>query len=232
MGGDLTLYLAGDPIPGYLAAPDGTGPFPGVMVLHQAYGLDDDVRRHTDRVAALGYLAVAPDLVADGGWRCLASLFRDVRRGRGKGVERVEAVIDWLRRRAECNGKVGAIGFCLGGGLAFLLGLSGKIDATAPNYGRAPKRLVGSCPVVASYGGRDRVYARQAARVKKSLEENGIPHDVKVYEDAGHGFMNRDDDHPILTAINRPILALGYHKESAEDAWLRIEDFFARHLLG
>jgi carboxymethylenebutenolidase len=147
-------------------------------------------------------------------------------------VERVEAVIDWLRRRAECNGKVGAIGFCLGGGLAFLLGLSGKIDATAPNYGRAPKRLVGSCPVVASYGGRDRVYARQAARVKKSLEENGIPHDVKVYEDAGHGFMNRDDDHPILTAINRPILALGYHKESAEDAWLRIEDFFARHLLG
>ena len=93
MGGDLTLYIVGDPIPGYLATADGAGPFPGVVVLHQAHGLDDDIRRLTDRVASLGYLAVAPDLVAGRGWRCIAGLFRDLLRGRGEGVETAEAVI-------------------------------------------------------------------------------------------------------------------------------------------
>jgi carboxymethylenebutenolidase len=230
LGGDLTLYIAGDPIPGYLAVPVGTGPFPGVIVLHQAYGLDDDIRRQTDRVASLGYLAVAPDLVADGGWRCVAGLFRDLWRGRGEGVEKAEAVIDWVRKRADCNSKVGAIGFCLGGGFAYLLGLSGKLEATAPNYGRSPRALTGSCPVVASYGGRDRVFRRQAARVEKALDQNGIPHDVKVYPQAGHGFMNHSDGHQLLVVAGRPFLAVGYEKSAAEDAWRRIESFFARYL--
>ena len=232
MGGDLTLYIAGDPIPGYLAVPVGTGPFPGVVVLHQAYGLDDDIRRQTDRVAALGYLAVAPDLVADGGWRCVAGLFLDLMRGRGEGVEKAEAVVDWVRRRADCDGKVGAIGFCLGGGFAYLLGLSGKLEATAPNYGRPPKALTGSCPVVASYGGRDRIFRRQAARVEKALDQEGIPHDVKVYPQAGHGFMNHSAGHELLAVASRPFLAVGYDKDAAEDSWLRIESFFALHLGG
>jgi carboxymethylenebutenolidase len=230
LGGDLTLYIADDPIPGYLAVPAGTGPFPGVIVLHQAYGLDDDIRRQTDRVASLGYLAVAPDLVADGGWRCVAGLFRDLVRGKGEGVQKAEAVIDWVRKRADCNGKIGAIGFCLGGGFAYLLGLSGKIEATAPNYGRSPKALAGSCPVVASYGGRDRIFRRQAARVERALAGAGIPHDVKVYPQAGHGFMNHIDGHPLLVVAGRPFLSVGYEKDAAEDTWLRIESFFARYL--
>ncbi|MGH8923801.1 MAG: dienelactone hydrolase family protein [bacterium] len=232
MGGDLTLYIAGDPIPGYLSAPAGTGPFAGVVVLHQAYGLDDDIRRQTDRVASLGYLAVAPDLVADGGWRGIALLFRDLWRGRGEGLERAEAVIDWVKERADCNGKVGAVGFCLGAGFAYLLGVSGRIDAAAPNYGQAPKVLAGSCPVVASYGGRDRLFRRQAARVEKALDSGGVPNDVKVYQHAGHGFMNQNDEHPILTALNRRFLGTGYHKDAAEDTWLRIERFFAQYLDG
>lgn len=232
MGGDLTLYIVGDPIPGYLATPDGAGPFPGVVVLHQAHGLDDDIRRLTDRVASLGYLAVAPDLVAGRGWRCIAGLFRDLVRGRGEGVETAEAVIDWMTRRADCNGKVGAVGFCLGGGFAYLLGLSGKLDATAPNYGRPPKSLGGSCPVVASYGGRDRVFRRHASSVADALRENGIPNDVKLYREAGHGFMNQNDEHPVLNALGRPLLAIGYQRDAAEDTWLRIGDFFARYLDG
>ncbi len=230
VGGDLTLYIAGDPIPGYLAAPDGAGPFPGVVVLHQAFGLDDDIRRQTDRVASLGYLAVAPDLVADGGWRCVARLFVDVARGRGEGVERAEAVVDWLKRRADCNGQIAAVGFCLGGGFAYLLGLHGGLEATAPNYGMTPKKLDGLCPVVASYGGKDRVFGRQGKRVERALTEAGVDHDVKVYPDAGHGFMNQIEGHGAVVALNRPLMALGYQREASEDTWARIEEFFARYL--
>ena len=232
MGGDLTLYIAGDPIPGYLAVPTGTGPFPGVVVLHQAYGLDDDIRRQTDRVASLGYLAVAPDLMADGGWRGVTGLFRDLMRGRGEGIQKAEAVTDWVRKRTDCNGKVGAIGFCLGAGFAYRLGLSGKIQATAPNCGRSPGGLAGSCPVVASYGGRNRILRRQGARVEKALEESGIPHDVKVYAQAGYGFMNQNEGHPFWVAAGRAFRSVGYEKDAAEDTWLRIESFFGKYLGG
>ena len=230
VGGDLTLYIAGDPIPGYLAAPNGAGPFPGVVVLHQAFGLDDDIRRQTDRVASLGYLAVAPDLVADGGWRCIARLFVDVARGKGEGVDQAEAVVAWLKRRSDCNGQIAAIGFCLGGGFAYLLGLSGELSVTAPNYGTMPKTLTGSCPVVASYGGKDRVFGRQARKVERALTEAGVDRDVKVYPDAGHGFMNQIEGHRAMVALNRPLMALGYQREASEDTWARIEEFFARHL--
>lgn len=230
MGGDLTLYIPGDPIPGYLASPRDGSPWPGVVVLHQAYGLDDDIRRITDRIADLGYLAIAPDLLAGGGWRCLARLFLDVRRGGGESVVKVEAVAEWLRLRADCAGPVGAIGFCLGGGYAFLLGAAGRIQATAPNYGLVPPDLSGSCPVIASFGGRDRVFRSQADKAKRALQAAAVDYDVKLYENAGHGFMNRTEGHALVESLGRPLLAVGYQREAAEDAWQRIEAFFARHL--
>lgn len=230
MGGDLTLYIAGDPIPGYLATPESGSPWPGVVVLHQGFGLDDDIRRITDRVATMGYLAVAPDLVAGGGWRCIARLFRDLRRGRGDSVDKVEAVVTWLRTRTDCSGLVGCIGFCLGGGYAFLLGARGQVDVAAPNYGLVAENVAGSCPVVASYGGKDRVFARSAEKGARLLSAAGVDHDVKLYANAGHGFMNQPEGHPIVAALGRPLLALGYQRDAAEDAWTRIESFFARYL--
>jgi carboxymethylenebutenolidase len=230
MGGDLTLYVGGDTLPGYLSTPPDGSPWPGVVVMHQGFGLDDDIRRITDRVASLGYLAVAPDLVDGGGWRCIARLFRDVRRGRGESVERVIAVVDWLRERADCGGAVGCIGFCLGGGYAFLLGAHGSVDVAAANYGVVPDELAESCPVVASYGAKDRVFRREADKAARGLAEASIAHDFKVYENAGHGFMNQAEGHRIVEAIGRPFLRLGYQREAAEDAWMRIEAFFARYL--
>ena len=232
MGGDLTLYLPGDPIPGYLAMPSETGPWPGVVVLHQAFGLDDDIRRITDRLAGLGYLGVAPDLLAEGGLKCLARLFLDVQRGKGDSVDTVQDVVDWISGRSDCNGRVGVIGFCVGGGLAFLIGLTGTVDAVAPNYGKAPKaeRLARSCPVVASFGGKDRIFAKGAAVAERALTAAQVDHDVKLYEEAGHGFMNQAEDHRLMKALTRPVMTVEYNRAAAEDAWDRIEMFFGRYL--
>jgi carboxymethylenebutenolidase len=232
VGGDLTLYLPGDPIAGYLAMPSDPGPWPGVVVLHQVFGLDDDIRRITDRLAGLGYLAVAPDLLAGGGVKCLARLFLDVQRGKGDAVDTVQDVVDWISDRADCNGRVGVIGFCVGGGLAFLLGMTGTVHAVAPNYGRAPKaeRLARSCPVVASFGRKDRLFAGGAVRAERGLSSAGVDHDVKVYDEAGHGFMNQVEDLRLLRALTWPFMTVDYDRAAAEDAWSRIETFFERYL--
>lgn len=232
VGGDLTIYLPGEPIPGYLAVPNWSGPWPGVVVLHQAFGLDDDIRRISDRLASMGYLSIAPDLLAAGRIKCLAMLFRDVLRGSGENVDRLSSLVDWLKARADCTGVVGVIGFCLGGGLAYLLGGAGSVAAAAANYGKAPPQKLWPllCPVVASYGGRDRVFGQHATKVERALDGHGIVHDVKLYPQAGHGFMNQTDGHRLVTTLTRPFMAVGYNREAAEDAWRRIQSFFIEHL--
>ncbi|HUO45721.1 MAG TPA: dienelactone hydrolase family protein [Acidimicrobiia bacterium] len=232
MGGDLTLYVPGDAMPGYLSVPSSVGPWPGVVVLHEAFGLNDDIRRITDRVASLGYLAVAPDLLAGGRIRCLARIMRDVQRGNGETVAQVESLAEWLQDRADCSGRVGVVGFCLGGGLAFAAGCRGVFAASAPNYGviPSPEDLARSCPVVASFGGRDRFLARKAMRVSGILDEAGVASDIKIYPQAGHSFMNQSDGNQVVKTLGRPLLAAGFERAAAEDAWLRIEAFFALHL--
>ena len=232
MGGDLTLYVPGDPLPGYLSVPSSVGPWPGVVVLHEAFGLNDDIRRITDRVASLGYLAVAPDLLGGGSIRCLARIMRDLQRGNGETFAQVESLAQWLQDRADCSGNVGVLGFCLGGGLAFAAGCRGIFVAGAPNYGMipSPEMLARSCPVVASFGGRDRFLARKASRLAGILNEAGVENDVKTYPRAGHSFMNQSDGHQLAKTLGRPLLAAGFERTAAEDAWVRIEAFFKEHL--
>jgi len=152
-------------------------------VLHELFGLTDDIRQQADRLAAAGYLAVAPDLYSAGGARrCLLSTFRALWSGSGAAVEDIEAVRVWLSGRQDCTGKVGVIGFCLGGGFALLAAARG-FDAAAPNYGPLPKdparALAGACPVVGSYGAKDRALRGAAAELEAALTDAGVVHDVK-----------------------------------------------------
>jgi carboxymethylenebutenolidase len=217
----------------HLAVPPvGTGPWPGVVVLHEAFGLTVDTRQQADRLAAAGYLAVAPDLYSAGGAaRCLRSTFRALTKGEGDAFGDIEATRAWMAGRDDCTGRVGVLGFCLGGGFA-LLGATRGFDASAPNYGPLPKDaeevLRGACPVVASYGRRDIGLRGAAARLESTLTSLGVEHDVKEYPDAGHSFLNRHGLGPL--AVLERVAGFSYHEPSAEDAWARILRTFERTL--
>ncbi len=220
----LSAYLAVPPV--------GQGPFPGVVVVHEAFGLTDDTRQQADRLAAAGYLAVAPDLFTAGGaLRCLRSTFSALVSGEGAAYGDLEAARTLLAGRPDCTGRVGVIGFCMGGGFALMTAARG-FDASAPNYGQLPKDprevLRGACPVVASYGARDRGLRGAAATLEEVLTDVGVEHDVKEYAEAGHSFLNRHNAGPF--GVLEKVAGLDYHHPSAEDAWTRILRFFDAHL--
>jgi carboxymethylenebutenolidase len=221
---------------GYLALPDGPGPWPGVVVIHEALGADDVMRRATDRLAAAGYLAVLPDLFTAGRkLPCLISTFRALRSGEGRAFADLEVTRQWLLARPDCTGRVGVLGFCMGGGFALLLAGRGY-DAAAPNYGMLPAdldaALDGACPVVASYGGKDRGLRGAADRLETALQRAGIPHDVVEYPNAGHSFLNDAENAPKPLRPLMRVMNVGPEPASAAQAWARIERFFAVHLAG
>lgn len=222
---------------GYLAEPhakiSGEPPWPGVVVIHDVLGLNEDARNITDRIATAGYLALTPGLYSRGGFvRCVRSVFRSLMAASGKPFEDIEAARHLLADRPDCTGKVGVVGFCMGGGFA-LVAASRGFDASAPFYGPPPADmsiLDGSCPVVGSYGKRDRGLADVPAKLEAKFNERGIPHDIKEYPDAGHGFANQFHLGP-LNLLGK-VAGMGYHRDSAEDAWRRVFAFFAEHLGG
>jgi carboxymethylenebutenolidase len=216
----------------YLATPTTAGPWPGVVVVQDALGLSDDIKHQADRLAAAGYLAIAPDLYSAGGRLCVLRTLSASRSGEGRAYDDLEAARRWLVARDDCTGRVGIIGFCMGGGFAVLCAPRFDFAAAAPNYGEVPKdaeqRLRGACPVVGSYGKRDLTLRGRAGRLEAALQALGVPHDIKEYEDAGHSFMNRLSVGPL-----RPLLGVtrfDYRHESSEDAWRRILAFFDEHV--
>lgn len=219
---------------GYLARPGGDGPWPGVVAIHELFGLNDLVRRQADRLAAAGYLTLAPDLFSDGRTpRCIVNTFRALASGQGKALVDIEAARRFVLDHDDCTGKVGIIGFCMGGGFALVAANRG-FDAAAPNYGMPPKdiekALTGACPIVASYGGKDVALRGTANKLERTLTTLGIAHDVKEYPTAGHSFLNDEFFGPGLTHSVQRVMHLGPDPVAAPDAWKRIEAFFADHL--
>ena len=227
------LDLRAGPIDAYIARPAGVPPWAGVLVLHEAFGLNDDIRRITDRFAGHGYLAVASDLIDGGRIRCLIQAFRDLKAGDGPVADKARESLAWLARHPDVlPGQVGAAGFCMGGSFALLLGSEGTARVISDSYGRVGSEtaLQLQCPVVASYGSRDVATRSHRRRLAAALEEAGIPHDLKVYPGVGHSFQNRPEGHRLVTWLGRPLMAVGYDEEASEDAWRRILTFFGEYL--
>jgi carboxymethylenebutenolidase len=220
----------------YFPAP-GAGPNPGVVVLHESFGLNDDIRRLAARFARAGYAALAPDLYSHGTRLvCLSRVLVDMMRGAvSREIDDIHAAREALAARDEVDAeRIAVAGFCQGGGFALVAATRPGFSAAAVNYGVVPatqSNLEGVCPVVGSYGGRDRFVGRGTAeRLERHLTALGVPHDVKTYGAAGHSFFSRVDGWQGLMARIPTGMAVGYREAAAEDGWRRILDFFAEHV--
>jgi carboxymethylenebutenolidase len=233
---EVRIPSGDDRLVGILAVPTDAGPWPAVVMVHEVFGVDDNMRAHAQQLADLGYIAVMPDLFSRGGMRkCLNATFRALQAREGLAFDDVEATKGWVTARSDCTGAVGVIGFCMGGAFALQLASRGY-DASSVNYGILPKDLdavvADACPIVASYGKDDRSLRGAASKLEASLTRNNITHDVKEYEGASHAFLNPGPaGPPVVRTIMTRVAGFGPRPEQAADAWRRIDAFFREHLV-
>ncbi len=222
----------------YLATPvatqDRPGPWPGVVVVHDAFGLGDDMREQADWLAAAGYVVVIPDLyVGKSMIRCVKGAFAQLSAQRGPMFEQLDQTRSWLADSADCTGTVGVIGYCMGGGFALLLAGRPGWSAASVNYGMAPENLAeilaGACPIVASFGGKDKGLSGAAATLRAAAGKAGVTADIHEYPQARHGFINRITAASPLTPMMK-VMGIGYDHDAAADAKRRILAFFDTYL--
>lgn len=221
---DVTFHSGKRQLAAYLVTPEGKGPFPGVVVIHEIFGLNDNIKDIARRFAGEGYAALAVDLFAGRNRAVcmarfmMASLFGPIEHG---GVKDLKAALTLLTKQPKVDGaRVGAIGFCLGGGFAIAWACTDpRLKVIAPFYGMNPRPLEAvarSCPVVGSYPDPD--FTTGASRkLDEVLDTCAIPHDIKIYPGAGHSFFN--DQRP-----------QSYNAGAAADAWQRTLAFFKQHI--
>ncbi len=226
---------------GYLARPDDSQTLPAVIVWMEVFGVNSHIRSVVDRVAAEGYVALAPDFfhrTAPG-----IELGYD-EAGMNEGIANMmqlksdqmiadaQSALTFLRGRGDVQGeKIGVMGFCIGGHMTYLTACETDVAAAASFYGggiSAPEgpggaastvsRTAGiSCPILCLYGAKDaHIPLDQVDQVRSALKAAGTQHEVIVYDDADHGFFCDQRD--------------SYHKASADDAWGRVKDLFKSHL--
>lgn len=217
------------PIPAYAALP--AGAVRGVVVIHELFGRQPEIDRVVERFAARGYAAVEPDLFAGGRLACIRGIFEGLQKGTGREVERAARVRRWLCQAAGLDeGRVGIIGFCLGGGFALAVGRGW--GAVSTNYGEVPRderALRGMGPTIGCYGGRDRVYGRMGPVLEARLRAVGAEVESHTFPTVGHSFLT-DGNHPVAAVLTRLFLDVSHDPEVAEQAWERIMAFFDRHL--
>jgi len=221
--GEATLI---DSVPVYRARPEGDGPWPGLIVIQEWWGLDDQTSSIADRFADIGYLAVAPDLyegeLAPLGDSDKAAVLKQ--KYELTAPAKLEKVFDALKSDPDCTGKIGSVGFCFGGRMSLTLGLTRPLDGVVTFYGGGMQqmfdRMAGfkAPAVLGLFGDKDvSIPVGTVEEFDNLLERLNIQHEVVVYPDSGHAFF-RDSDPSV------------YKPEASEDAWERVTRFFAEQL--
>lgn len=218
------VRLAGDGPRAFVAYPPGDHAAPAILVVHEWWGLNAQIRRLARRLAQQGYVAIVPDLYhgqvagsAEGAHELM----------RGLDDERTAADIDgalaWLRAQPRTRGsRIGAIGFCMGGGIALQTALrSDALAAVVMFYGSpetdAARIAKLSAPLMGHFGGTDRgIPTERVAAFEKALKEAGKNAQIFVYPGAGHAFANDERD--------------SFHPDASRQAWARTMDFLQKQL--
>lgn len=209
----------------YYARPEGAGAFPGVVVIHEAFGLNDNIRDVTRRFATAGYAAQAVDLFAGRNRTlCMARFIGQMLSGSTENstIAELKAALDWLGARSEVDAsRLGAIGFCMGGTFAIAWACSDhRLQVIAPFYAMNPRPLEATrrmCPVVGSYP-QDDFTASRGRALDGELTSAGVAHDIKIYPNAKHSFFNDQ--------------GRNYDLAASADAWARIMAYFGERIGG
>jgi len=207
----------------FFAKPKDTGSFPGLVVIHEAFGLNDNIREIARQFAEQGYAALAVDLFSNRNRiLCMLRAFHGllIRPLHNSTLSDLQSTMAFLREQENVDrNRIGAVGFCMGGAYALQLAVTEKgMKAASVFYGANPKpleALAQSCPIVGSYPDKD--FTTQAAReLEAVLTKNNIPHDIKIYDNTKHSFFSQRRTPAEV--------------EASKDAWQRMLFFFHEYL--
>ena len=212
---------------GYLALPSGGGKHPAIVVIQEWWGLNDWVKQQADRFALHGYVALAPDLYR-GKVATDPGTAHELMRGmpEDRAMADLKAAFRYLSARKDVDAKkIAVIGWCMGGGYALNLAIAEpKLAAAVINYGHlvtdpATIRSIRP-PILGNFGGLDQgIPPADVHAFSDALAKDGKKSDIKIYDDAGHAFMNPNNKE-------------GYVQKDADDAWQRIDAFLAKEIKG
>jgi carboxymethylenebutenolidase len=221
-------YKSGDEtIQGMLYTPSGKGPFPALIVIHEWWGLNDWVKEQASKLADQGYEALAIDLYR-GKVATTPDMAHELMRGvpDDRAKRDLHAAFEFLKSQPNVKkDRIGAIGWCMGGGYSLDVALDEPtLAADVINYGHlvtdpaAIKKI--NAPVLGLFGAQDQgITPDDVHKFEAAMKEQGKVAEIKIYDDAGHAFENPDNK-------NKP----GYRPDDAADAWKRTVSFLAENL--
>jgi len=222
---DVSYKSGEDTVQAVLYTPQGKGPFPALVVIHEWWGLNDWVKEQASKLADEGYVTIAVDLYRGKVATTpdtAQQLMRDVSDERAD--RDLHMAVEFLKSQAEVKkDRIGAIGWCMGGGYALDVALQEpSLAADVINYGQLEadpgdlKKI--KAPILGLFGGQDRsIPQSDVNKFAQQLKSFGKNVDVHIYPEAGHAFEN-------------PNNTVGYRKDDAADAWKRTVEFLAANL--
>jgi len=234
-GSMLQLNTPDGKMDAYEAKPKVAGSYPGIVVLMEAFGLNDHIKKVTERIAQEGYVAIAPDLYHRETERVIP--YSDLQKAVGimnrlqdsKVMDDVGAAIAHLKSQSNVkSGSLGVTGFCMGGRFTYLSAAHHNKDVKAavafygggiPMGNPSPLSRTGeiTAPIYLFFGGKDPLIPQEHVdKINAELANKKINSTTKIYPEATHGFFC--DERP------------SYHEASAKDAWEKFKAFFAQHL--